>query len=151
MNFYKISKIVIALVSIIAVGTLIGILSYGDEAIEVALADGEALPSVDWMMFVAYAVFFIITGFVLFSVVKNVLANTNSLKETLIGLGAFLLVLIVSYALSGGDTVKYYENKIEVSESTSQMVGAGLVSLYILSFISIAVMAWSGVVKIFKK
>jgi cation transport ATPase len=151
MNFYKISKIVIALVSIIAVGTLVGILSLGDDTIKDALANGESLPSLDWMMFVAYAVFFIITGFVLFSVVKNVLANTNSLKETLIGLGAFLLVLIVSYAVSGGDPAKYYENKIEVSESTSQVVGAGLVSLYILSFISIAVMAWSGVVKIFKK
>ena len=43
--------------------------------------------------------------FILLSfVIKNLFTDTGSLKSTLIGLGAFVAILVVSYVLSGGDT-----------------------------------------------
>lgn len=150
MNFQKIAKIVAAILGLIATFSLFGIMSQGDEAIENAYAAGESIASVDTMIPVAYVIFVLVLAFVLFFVVKNLFTNAKSIKNTLVGIGAFLAILIVSYVVSGGDPTKYYDNNVLVSDGTSQLVGAGLVTFYILVVVSLAAMAWSGINKIKK-
>lgn len=150
MNFQKIAKIVAAILGLIATFSLFGIMSQGDEAIENAYAAGESIASVDTMIPVAYVIFVLVLAFVLFFVVKNLFTNAKSIKNTLVGIGAFLAILIVSYVVSGGDPTKYYDNNVLVSDGTSQLVGAGLVTFYILVVVSLVAMAWSGINKIKK-
>lgn len=150
MNFQKIAKIIAAILGLVATFSLFGIMSQGDETIENAYAAGESIASVDTMIPVAYVIFVLVLAFVVFFVVKNMFTNAKSLKNTLVGIGAFLAIIIVSYLLSAGDPTQYYDNNVLVSDSTSQLVGAGLVTFYILVVVSIVAMAWSGVNKIKK-
>ena len=150
MNFQKITKIVEELLVLIATFALFGIMSQGDEAIENAYAAGETIASVDTMIPVAYVIFVLVLVFVVFFVVKNLITNAKSIKNTLVGIGAFIAILIVSFVVSGGDPTKYYDNNVLVSDGTSQLVGAGLVTFYILVVVSLVAMAWSGINKIKK-
>ena len=125
-------------------------MSQGDEAIENAYAAGESIASVDTMIPVAYVIFVLVLVFVVFFVVKNLITNAKSIKNTLVGIGAFIAILIVSFVVSGGDPTKYYDNNVLVSDGTSQLVGAGLVTFYILVVVSLVAMAWSGINKIKK-
>ena len=150
MNFQKIAKIVAAILGLIATFSLFGIMSQGDEAIENAYAAGESIASVDTMIPVAYVIFVLVLVSVVFFVAKNLITNAKSIKNTLVGIGAFIAILIVSYVVSGGDPTKYYDNNVLVSDGTSQLVGAGLVTFYILVVVSLVAMAWSGINKIKK-
>ncbi len=142
---YKILKIVAAALGLIGIIFLIRIIAVGDEAIK-AGDDG----AIDPMAYVAYIILGITLAFVLFFVLKNLFTQTGSLKSTLLGVGAFATVLIIAYAVSGGDTTVYKYNGLAASEGESQMVGAGLVSFYILMVGAAAAMVLSGIKKIFK-
>jgi hypothetical protein len=142
---YKILKIVAAVLGLIGIIFLIRIISVGDEAIK-AGDDG----SVDPMAYVAYIVLGITLLFVLYFVLKNLFTQSGSLKRTLLGVGAFAAVLVIGYAFSGGDTTIYKYNGIAATAGESQMVGAGLVSFYILMVAAAAAMILSGIKKMFK-
>lgn len=142
---YKILKIVAGVLGLIGIIFLIRIIAVGDEAIK---AGDDA--SVDPMAYVAYIVLGITLVFVLYFVLKNLFTHPGSLKNTLIGVGAFVAVLVIAYAVSGGDTTAYKYNGLAVTEGASQMVGAGLVSFYILMVAAAAAMILSGIKKMFK-
>jgi len=142
---YKILKIVAAALGLIGIIFLIRIIAVGDEAIK-AGDDG----SVDPMAYVAYIILGITLVFVLYFVFKNLFTHTGSLKSTLMGAGAFLAVLVIAYAVSGGDTTVYKYNGLAASAGESQMVGAGLVSFYILMVAAAATMLLFGIKKMIK-
>jgi hypothetical protein len=142
---YKILKIVAAVLGLIGIIFLIRIIAVGDEAIK-AGDDG----SVDPMAYVAYIILGITLVFVLYFVFKNLFTHTGSLKNTLIGAGAFIAVLVISYAVSGGDMTVYKYNGLAATAGESQMVGAGLVSFYILMVAAAAAMILSGIKKMIK-
>ena len=142
---YKILKIIAAVLGLIGIIFLIRIIAVGDEAIK-AGDDG----SVDPMAYVAYIILGITLVFVLFFVLKNLFTHTGSLKNTLIGAGAFIAVLVISYAVSGGDMTVYKYNGLAATAGESQMVGAGLVSFYILMVAAAAAMILSGIKKMIK-
>ena len=142
---HKILKIVALVLSLAGIGLLIGILATGDEAIK---AGDNAV--VDYMSYVAYIVLFIILLSVIIFVFKNLFSNTGSLKNTLIGVGAFLAVLIVAYAVSGGDTMVYKYGGSPVTEGESHLVGAGLIAFYVLILTAAAAMLFSGIKKLIK-
>ena len=133
---HKILKIVALVLSLLGIGLLIGILATGDEAIK-----GGDNAVVDYMSYVAYIVLFVF---------KNLFSNTGSLKNTLIGVGAFLAVLIVAYAVSGGDTMVYKYGGNPVTEGESHLVGAGLIAFYVLILTAAAAMLFSGIKKLIK-
>ena len=66
--------------------------------------------------------------------------------------GAFLAVLLISYVMASGSTegLPLVDNKV-VSESTSRLVGTGLIAFYILAVGAIASMVFSGVKKVSTK
>lgn len=150
MNFQKIFKIVLGVISVAGAALLAMIFSKGDEFFESAYAAGEDTALIDNMSYVAYVVLFLIILFVVFFVFKNLITNASSLKSTLMGVGAFLLVLVIAYMLTSGDTTQYLSNNVAASEKTSHLVGAGLVAFYILGVVAILSMLFSGVKKLIK-
>ncbi|HKK11603.1 MAG TPA: hypothetical protein VJ945_02150 [Flavobacteriaceae bacterium] len=142
---YKILKIVAGILGLIGIIFLIRILSVGDDAIK-AGDDG----SVDPMAYVAYITLAVTLIFVVFFVLKNLLTHGHTLKRALLGLAVFAVVLIIAYAVSGGDTTVYKYNNIVATEGESHMVGAGLVAFYILIVAAAAAMFLSGIRKLFR-
>lgn len=152
---YKILKIVVIVLSVFGCIFLARIMFTGDTVLKEAFkADGGYSDLVDGLFnpfaFVMYVALILIVAFVVFFVVKNLFSGGANLKNTLIGLGAFLAILLIAYMMSGGDTMSYYYDDKLASASESQLVGGGLVAFYILSVISIAAMAFSGIKKIIK-
>lgn len=147
MNLQKISKIIVGILGLLGVVFLVRIISAGDEAIK----DGAEAGLVDPMAYIAYITLGVVLVLVLFFVLKNLFTNTGSLKNTLIGVGAFAAVLIISYVASGGDVMEYKLQDGIATPGQSQMVGAGLVAFYILLAVAAISMIFSGVKKIISK
>ncbi|MEQ3663181.1 MULTISPECIES: hypothetical protein [unclassified Olleya] len=146
---HKILKIVALVLSLAGIGILVNIIAKGDEAIKAAALDGDT-SIVDPMAIVAYIILGLVLAFVVFFVFKNLFTGGKSLKNTLIGMGAFLLVLVIAYAVSGGDVKEYFYNGIVATEGESKMVGAGLVAFYILILAAAGAMLFSGIKKLIK-
>ena len=143
---HKILKIVAAVLSLLGIVFLIRIISKGDEAIKAAALEGDTA-IVDPMAIVTYIVLGLVLLFVVVFVLKNLFTNTGSLKNTLIGVGLFAAVLIIAYAVSGGDTNTYMYNNKVATEGQSHMVGAGLIAFYILIIGAAAAMLFAGAKK----
>ena len=74
--------------------------------------------------------------------------NPKKAKMTLMGVGVLIVVFGISYALAGSEVSPAYKGI--VTESSSKMVGAGLVAFYLLGLGAIGVAVFSEVSKMFK-
>lgn len=147
MNLHKILKIVAAVLSLLGIIFLVRIIAEGDEPIKAAALNGDTA-IVDPMAYVTYAIFVLTVVFVLFFVITNLFTNTSSLKSTLIGIGAFAVVLVISYVLSSGaDSANYMYNGVASTPTEARMAGAGLIAFYILVVAAAAAMIWAGIKK----
>ena len=143
----KILKIVAAIIGVLGVLFLVRIISAGDDAIK----SGEEAGLVDPMAYVSYFILGAAVLAVVIFVFRNMLLNPSGLKNTLIGVGAFVAVLVIAYVVSGGDPRAYKLQDGIATDGQSQMVGAGLVAFYILLAIAAVSMIFSGVKKILSK
>lgn len=140
MGLHKISKIV-ALVLGVAGVLLWGMLMIkGDEA--VIASGGEGLDS---FLYVAYLTFAILLVIVVVFVIKGI-AN-GDVKKTLMSVGAFLLIFVISYILADG-VESFTKDGELVTVQTSRFIGTGLYAFYILSVVAVVAMAFSGVKKL---
>ncbi|MGC1632876.1 MAG: hypothetical protein WA749_12270 [Gelidibacter sp.] len=150
MKAHKILKIVAGLLGLAGSIFLVMVIAKGDEAINAAALDGNTA-IIDPMLYVTYIIFAMTLAFVLFFVIQNLFTNTASLKSTLIGVGSFVAVLVISYVVStGSDASKYLYNGYPATETESHLVGAGLIAFYILITAAVAAMLLSGLKKISK-
>ena len=83
--------------------------------------------------------------------VKNMITNTKSAKKTLLTGGGLIAVLLLSYFGLASDEVSVSYQKCNISASTSNMVGMGLWSFYILSIIALASIVITELSKKFSK
>ncbi|MGR7812523.1 hypothetical protein [Lacinutrix undariae] len=146
MSLHKILKIVAALLGLAGVIFLVRVLSVGDEAIK-----GGDNGSVDAIVYLARYMLYATVAIVAVFVIKNLFTNTSGLKNTLIGIGAFAAVLVISYALSSGaDGQTYTYNGQIATEGESHLVGAGLMAFYVLMVVAAGALLLSGVKKMIK-
>lgn len=139
MSLHKILKIIVGILSVVGVIFALMIMS-GNEGM------------IDNMMYVTYVVLALILALVLVYVIKGLFAG--DIKKTLLSVGAFLVILVISYAMSSGtdlDLESFTSKGVDITEATSKYVGAGLYAFYALAIIAIGAMALSGIKKIFNK
>lgn len=150
MGLHKIIKILAVALSIVGAIFLIMIISKGDDAIEAIYSEGGQ-SAVDYMSYIAYAVLAIILVIVLIFVLKGLFAG--NIKKTLISVGLFFGIVIVSYLMSSGtdlDLQPFINKGQDITEATSRNVGAGLYTFYALAVFAIGSMAFSGIKKMIK-
>ncbi|GAA3645826.1 hypothetical protein [Flavivirga jejuensis] len=143
MNLHKILKIIAFALAIIGAIFALMIISGDDES---------ALSMSGNMLYIAYAVLGLVLAMVLIFVIKGLFAG--NIKKTLMTVGAFLAIIVISYTMSSGtdlDLTPFINKGLDVTEATSKQVGAGLYAFYVLAFLAIASMLFSGVKKIFNK
>ena len=144
MGLYKIFKIVAMLLGFAGLIFWFLLISKGDDAVK---ATGAGVAP---LLYIAYVIMAIVLGFVTVFVLKGVMSG--DVKKTLISVGAFLAVLLISYVMASGSIEGLTPaDKSEVTESTSKWVGTGLIAFYILAVVAVTTMAFSGVKKVITK
>lgn len=104
------------------------------------------------MLLIAYAVLGIVILLVLLFVIKGLFAG--DIKKTLMTVGAFAVVIIISYVISSGSDLNlqpFNDKGLGITEAISKNVGAGLNAFYILAVLAIGSMLLGGVKKLFNK
>ncbi|MFN2261044.1 MAG: hypothetical protein ABR595_03145 [Psychroflexus sp.] len=139
----KIVNIVKIIFGIVGAILFVRILNTGDEAIEAEAALQTSV--LNPFMWVSYIILAITILIVLFFSVKEIF--TGNVKKTLLSLGGFILIIVISYAVSSGVETPMRDGEV-LSESGSRWVSAGLTMFYILAALAILAMLLSSVRKI---
>ena len=146
MDLQKLLKIVAIVIGVISIFFLGSIISTGDEAIKA----GEASGTIDVFMNVSYVILEIAVLIVLVFSVLNLVSNTAGLKNTLMGVGAFVVLALLCYfGFATGVETTLKDGDI-LSESGSKLVGAGLYLFYFLAVIAGGIMLGFGIKKMAK-
>lgn len=142
-KFLKIFKIVVGVLGAIL---FFRILSAGDDALEADTALQSSVISP--LMYVAYAILLICVVAVLGFVIKGLFSG--NVKNTLIGLGSFVVILVVSFLVSEGQETALRDGDV-LSEYGSRWVSAGLTMFYILVALAILAIVASNVKSLMAK
>lgn len=140
MNLYKILKYLAFALGII--GTIF--------ALMIMTTDSESM--IDNMLVVTYIALFLILALILIYVIKGLFAG--DIKKTLMTVGLFLLVIVISYMISSGTDLnlqQFNDKGLGITEGISRNVGAGLYAFYFLMVIAILATFISGVRKLINK
>jgi NADH:ubiquinone oxidoreductase subunit 6 (subunit J) len=141
MNLHKVTKIAAIVISILSLVALGGLM---------ATSDSEDNSWISPLIYLSYVILLACVVVVLIYVFKNLLSNKENLKKTLIYIGVFFGVVLVSFILADGTEIKSASNEIIASESTSKWVSTGLNTFYLLAIVAIVTMFWTGFNKIKK-
>lgn len=145
MTIHKILKYLALVLGVIGLILLARIIMAGDDAITNSASTQASV--LDPMMWLSYIVLIVVIAMVLFFVVKGLFRG--NIKNTLISVGAFILIIVIAYVLTGGDEIILKDGTI-VSASASHWISAGLVVFYILAAIAVGAMVLSGIRKLIK-
>ena len=142
MNVYKISKILVIILGIIA-----SILFVSTLGMEVSMDNNSYI--VDYFIYVSYIAMAVAFFSVVYFVFKNLITHKDQLKRALISLGLFAAIVLVAFILADSTEVKLKDGGV-ISSFSSKLISTSLNTFYILAFISVAVLGWTGFSK-FKK
>lgn len=143
MTLHKILKYVALVIGVLGLIFLGRILAAGDDAIE-ASADVQG-SVLEPMMWISYLVLAVVIALVAIFVIAGLFRG--NIKNTIIGIVSFAVVVLVSYLVTTGTEVTTRDGDI-ITAGTVHWVGAGLVCFYILAALAILAMVFSGVKKL---
>lgn len=87
---------------------------------------------IDFGLYLAYALVAVASlGFIGFEIL-HLVKNIADAKVTLAGVGALIVVLIISYAMGSGDYTFPGIDKFDLSAGNLKMIDAGLFATYLL-------------------
>ena len=146
MDLQKLLKIVAIVTGVISIFFLASILSAGDEAIK----SGESGGTVNVFMYVSYTVLAIAVLIVLAFTILNLVSNTSGFKNTLIGIGAFVVLSLLCYFGFANGVETPLKDGNMLSANGSRLIGAGLYLFYFLALIAGGIMLGFGIKKMVK-
>lgn len=101
-------------------------------------------------LYIAYfALFIAIAALIFFPIATLVKGNFKNAKGTLGGIAVLAVVIIIAYIVSPADQGLFY-TKMGISAGTSKLIGAGLVTTYIIFAGFILITLYTLVIKWFK-
>ena len=134
----KVIKIVL-----VVLGALSAILWYQLPGRDVPASEAVESGAMNFMFIITYLLLGFAVVVSLVFTLKNLFANPNSLKKTLMVIGGFIVVVLISYVLASGTDVSIEEmagRGIDTSETTIRRIGTGLNMFFLLVLIAIAAM-----------
>ncbi len=145
MTIHKVLKYLALVIGVIGLILLGRIIIAGDEAIMASTAEQNSLlEPLMWLSYIILGISILIVGIF---VIKGLF--TGNVKNTLISVGAFLLIIAIAYVVTdGNETV--LKDGTTLSASGDHWVGAGLVMFYILAAVAAGAMVLSGIRKLIK-
>lgn len=104
---------------------------------------------IDIGLYVGYGLLIFTLGAALLLPALNAIKSPKDLAKSGMGIGAIVVLFLVSYALSGSEvTAKYVSQGI--GEGSSKMIGAGLTMFYIVFIIALIGIVYSEINKAIK-
>jgi len=104
---------------------------------------------IDIMFIVTYILLGVsVIGAIVFPII-NMIGDFKKAKGSLVGIGIVAVLFIISYALSGSEVLESYE-KFGVTATSSRIIGASLIMMYIMSIGAIVMAIVGEVYKAFK-
>lgn len=143
MNIHKILKYLALVIGVIGLILLARVLMAGDDEIASSLSTQQSV--VEPMLWLSYLVLTVVLVLVLFFVIKGLFSG--NIKNTLISVGSFLLIIVIAYVVTGGEAVTLRDGTT-VSAGTTHWISTGLVVFYILAVIAVGAMVLSGIRKL---
>lgn len=140
MNVYKISKILVIILGIIA-----SILFVSTLGMEVTMENNSYI--VDYFIYISYIAMAVAFFSVVYFVFKNLITHKEQLKRALISLGIFAAIILVAFILADSTEVKLKDGGV-ITSSASKLISTSLNTFYILAVISVGVLGWTGFSKI---
>ena len=139
MGLHKIIKIVGLILSVVGAAILGMIIMKGDDVIK------ETGSGVDGFLYTAYIIFVLVLISVVVFGFKGLMSG--NIKNTLITIGSFILIVALSYGLADSNQLTLANGEL-LSEANSKWIGAGLYTFYILAIVAIGSMIVSGFKKV---
>ncbi|WP_374399330.1 hypothetical protein [Flavobacterium sp.] len=136
MNVYKISKILVIILGIIA-----SILFVSTLGMEVSMDNNSYI--VDYFIYISYIAMAVAFFSVVYFVFKNLITHKEQLKRALISLGIFAAIILVAFILADSTEVKLKDGGV-ITSSASKLISTSLNTFYILAVISVGVLGWTG-------
>lgn len=152
MGLHKITKIIMGILGVVGL-IVAGIVATLDgeglkqEVKAVGIEAVEMPQSIDILVLIAYIVLIVSIVLVVIFVLKGLFSGNA--KNTLLGLGAFLIVVAISYLLASGVETPLRDGKT-LSANGARWVSAGLNAFYILAVLAIVAMLGGGLKKLIK-
>ena len=140
MNVYKISKILVIVLGIIA-----SILFVSTLGMEVSMDNNSYI--VDYFIYLSYLAMAVSFFAVIYFVFKNLITHKEQLKRALISLGIFAAIILVAFILADSTEVKLKDGGV-ITSTASKLISTSLNTFYILAVISVGVLGWTGFSKI---
>lgn len=143
--FEKVNNILMYVLILIGVVLMIATMTSG-----LTPDDGECVDCWEASYFVGYSYVLLIGSIVavLAGTIMKAISDPKSMIQSLIGVGAMVVIFGISYALADGTVLKEYGTS--VTETSVRLSDAGLYMFYILFFLSIAAIVYSNISKLFK-
>lgn len=140
MNVYKISKIIV-----IVIGVIASMLFISNLGMEVSMENNSYI--VDYFIYLSYLAMAIAFFSVVYFVFKNLITHKDQLRRALVSLGLFAAVVLVAFILADSTEVKLKDGEM-ISSMSSKLISTSLNTFYILAVVSVGVLAWTGFSKI---
>ena len=149
MNIQKITTIVCASLGLLGVLFLGMIIGKGDDAIEMSAMQGD-YGSVSYIIMLAQLILGIAVLITLVFSAKNLASDKQKLKRSLMGIGAFVVVILIAFLFSSGEETPMKDGAV-LSANGARWVETGSRTFYFLTLIAICSMAFGSVRKLIKK
>ncbi len=146
MGLYKILKYLAALIGAIGIALFIWLMAKGPDAVSNSPELQESI--LNPFLYITYFILGLAIVLILVFMVVRMLGH--SIKGTLIGLGGFILIFLVSYFAAGSEAITY-SNGTHLSASGVKWMNTGLNMLYILLALAILSMLFSSVKNLTRK
>lgn len=140
MNVYKISKIVVIIIGIIA-----SILFVSALGMEISMENNSYI--VDYFIYISYLAMAIAFFSVIYFVFKNLFTHKEQLKRALISIGLFAAVILIAFIMADSTEIKLKDGAV-ISSMYSKLISTSINTFYILAVVSVGVLGWTGFSKI---
>ena len=136
--FEKVNQIGMAVIMVI--GVVLMVMTMGIEVSD----EGECLNCGIEGTFIglSYLLLGIAILAVLAGTVMTTISNPKKLIGSAIGIGAMIMIFVISYVLASDEVLRTYG---DITASTSKMVGAGLFTFYILLVLAVLSIIYAGI------
>lgn len=106
---------------------------------------------IDIGLWLGYLLFIVAIGSAIVLPLLHAIKTPGAFLRSLYGVGALVLIFVVSYAISSlSSDVTQAQAALGVTESSSTMIGAGLIMFYITLVVAVIGIVYSEISKAFK-
>ncbi len=145
----RVFKIISLILILIAVVSIVFLWAQGESEIKENLSLQNRI--LNPYFITAYIAFGLCVVLALLFPIINIISEPKNAVRVLVGLGALVLIGIISYLLSSNEFSALQLLEYEVSESGSRLIGAAVIATYFIACASVIAVLYAELSNLFKK